>query len=102
MSFIYRIFTLQEWETADKTQPLGSPSLDTEGFIHLCTEAQMEGVLSRYFSHEKKIIAAKIDANKLLAPLRYEVSTGGDLFPHLYGLLNVDAILSVEEIAILK
>jgi uncharacterized protein (DUF952 family) len=102
MNYIYRIFTLQAWETADKTQALGSPSLATEGFIHLCTEAQLQGVLSRYFSGETKVIAAKIDTNKLIAPLRYEVATGGDLFPHLYGLLNVEAIVSVEEKVILK
>ena len=96
MDYIYRIFTLTEWNNADKTQPLSSASLATEGFIHLCTQSQISGVLSRYYAQESSVIITTIDTNKLLSPLRYEISTGGEAFPHLYGLLNVDAIIQIE------
>jgi uncharacterized protein (DUF952 family) len=42
-------------------------------------------------------VLLKIDANRVQAEVRYENLTGrSELFPHIYGALNMDAVVSIE------
>ena len=95
--FIYHVVLPAVWERF-KTKPSYQPdSLATEGFIHCSYASQLEGVLERYYSGVEKVLILTIDADKLFSKLVKEPSTNNELFPHLYGRLNNNAVVNVEE-----
>lgn len=74
-------------------------SLQQEGFIHCCKQDQLAGVLERYYQGVSGLKRLEIDPDKLSARLVYENTVGGEeLFPHIYGTINMDAVLSVTDI----
>jgi uncharacterized protein (DUF952 family) len=95
--FIYHIVLPHVWERF-KDRPSYQPeSLTTEGFIHCSYPSQLEAVLKRYYRGVEKVLILKIDSEKLLAKLVKEASTGGEMYPHIYGRLNHNAVVDVEE-----
>jgi uncharacterized protein (DUF952 family) len=90
---IYHI-TTAEWcaQFADN-DTISAASLDLEGFIHCSTASQVAGVLERYFDGIDSIILLTIDENRLVAPLKYEVATNDEAFPHIYGKINRSAVV---------
>jgi uncharacterized protein (DUF952 family) len=71
-------------------------SLSGEGFIHLSTKQQVDGVLQRYYKGQHDLLLLHIDETKLTAELKYERSPSvNELFPHLFGRLNMDAVTDV-------
>lgn len=95
--FIYHVVLPEVWERF-KSRPSYQPeSLASEGFIHCSYSTQLEGVLKRYYSHVPKVLVLKIDTDKLLPRLVKEPSTNGEIYPHIYGRLNHNAVVSVDE-----
>jgi uncharacterized protein (DUF952 family) len=95
---IYHIVTLASWEAQLVNDFYIHESLDTEGFIHASTAAQLEATIQRYYADCEKVIVLTIDTNLLTAELKYELAPSvNELFPHLYGRLNKSAIVHVEE-----
>lgn len=75
-------------------------SLQQEGFIHCCKRGQLAGVLERYYQGVNGLVLLEIDPQLLNAKLVYENTVGGEeLFPHIYGEINMSAVLTVEELA---
>jgi uncharacterized protein (DUF952 family) len=71
-------------------------SLATEGFIHCSTAAQVVWVANNRFRGRRDFVLLHIDSSRLAAPVRYENLEGGtQLFPHVYGPLDLDAIVDV-------
>ena len=72
-------------------------SLSDEGFIHMSTEDQVAGVADRYYSGLDDLVLLHVDELRLTERLQYDDVPGApDPFPHLYGPLNVDAVVRVE------
>jgi uncharacterized protein (DUF952 family) len=71
--------------------------LATEGFIHCSYPSQLEAVLKRYYSDVEKVLILKIDTDKLLSKLVKEPSTNDEMYPHIYGRLNLSAVVEVQE-----
>ena len=95
--FIYHVVLPAVWERF-KSKPSYQPdSLATEGFIHCSYASQLEGVLERYYSGVEKVLILTIETDKLLSKLVKEVSTNNELFPHIYGRLNINSVVDVEE-----
>lgn len=68
---------------ADKTLvPIGVDGED--GFIHFSTAAQLSETLDKHYAGHGALIILAVEAAPLGDALRWEVSRGGDLFPHLY------------------
>jgi uncharacterized protein (DUF952 family) len=75
------------------------PSLKLEGFIHCSERSQLLAVANRYFKKQSDLIVLEMDASQLEAPLRFENTTGGtELFPHVYGVISLDAILLIHSL----
>jgi uncharacterized protein (DUF952 family) len=72
-------------------------SLIDEGFIHCSFADQLDGVIGRYYSDAANIIVLELDTNKLSSRLVTEPSTGGEVYPHIYGPINREAIVSATE-----
>ena len=99
MAFIYHVTTKQEWETAMLKGYYTVPTLESEGFIHCCAEEQVNGVMKRYYAGKKELVKLAIDTGKLISRLKYElVPSVNEHFPHVYGPINLDAVLDVEMI----
>ena len=95
--FIYHIVLPEVWDHF-KTRPSYQPeSLALEGFIHCSYPSQIEAVLKRYYRGVEKVLILKIDTEKVLAKLVKEPSTNNELYPHIYGRLNHNAVVDVEE-----
>jgi uncharacterized protein (DUF952 family) len=71
-----------------------------DGFIHLSAAHQVAGTLKKYFVRREGLVLLTVDADELGEALRWETSRGGDLFPHLYGPLHLDHVLSVEPLRV--
>lgn len=93
---VYHILASAEWKRARSNSTYTPPAFGQEGFIHLCDEDQIAGVIERYFPEPGNLMALCINPQQLNAELRYENLLGGEeQFPHLYGPLNLDAVLEV-------
>ncbi|OED38596.1 hypothetical protein AB833_18865 [Chromatiales bacterium (ex Bugula neritina AB1)] len=89
-----------DYDRAVKTGVYECASLDNEGFIHCCSESQLPGVVERYYSGRDGLLLLHIDAGKLQARLEYENTVGGEeLFPHVYGSIAMDSIVSAEPLS---
>ena len=99
MAAIYHVTTKGEWEEAKRKGVYESPSLATEGFIHCSALEQVAGVRERYFKDQADLIVLTIDTERLQHPLRFELAPSvGEEFPHLYGPLNLDAVVDEVEV----
>jgi uncharacterized protein (DUF952 family) len=94
---IYHIVLPEVWEHFKTRPSYQAESLTTEGFIHCSYDHQLEAVLKRYYKDAERVIILSINTEKVLAKLVEEPSTGGEIYPHIYGRLNHNAITSAEE-----
>jgi len=58
-----------------------------DGFIHLSTREQLTGTIAKHFRGEHDLVLIQFETHLLGEQLRWEVSRGGDLFPHFYAAL---------------
>jgi uncharacterized protein (DUF952 family) len=96
---ILHIAEQSEWnnqETDAFYQPSGFAK---EGFIHCCSQAQLPGVLQRYYMNRKDLLLLTLDEGRLNARLQYDQAPNGELFPHIYGPINKTAIVSMSAVA---
>jgi len=73
----------------------GSPADIADGYIHLSCGSQVAATLDKHFSGVDGLVLAAVDLSALGDTVRWEPSRGGQLFPHIYGLLPVGAVVSV-------
>ena len=64
------------------------PSLDSEGFLHASTAAQLAGTLAAHYADDEELLLVELDRTRTASALRFEASRGGALFPHLYRALQ--------------
>jgi uncharacterized protein (DUF952 family) len=93
---IFHITTPEYWEKWAELNHFEPPTFQVEGFIHNCTESQIDGVLERYFDGVNQIVLLHVDTELLESPLEWEIGTNDELFPHIYGSLNKTAVVGVE------
>lgn len=97
--YIYHITTKGQWAEALEKGHYDSDTLATEGFIHCSTETQVAGVLERYYKGQTGLLKLQIEKSKVERPLIFELAGSiNEVFPHIHGALNLDAVVAVEEI----
>lgn len=94
LNLIYHIAHRKAWENAQLSGIYTTESLLTEGFIHFSRRDQIVLVANRFYAGQNDLILLSVDPNKLGHTLKYEV-VDEEIFPHLYGPLNVDAVVDV-------
>ncbi len=96
MPEILHVTPRPDWDAAQAGGEYRGDSLMTEGFLHCCRPEQLAGVIDRYFRGRTGLAVLRIDVQRLQSPLRSECPPGSDeLFPHVYGPLNLDAVTEV-------
>lgn len=99
MNIIYHVTTKNEWNNALQQGSYAAASLPVEGFIHCSKAAQVRGVLERYFKGKTDLVKLVIDTNRLTNKLQFDFSPSvNEEFPHVYGVINLDAVLEVIEL----
>jgi uncharacterized protein (DUF952 family) len=96
-SVLFHLTTRPAWQRAVATGDYVPASLEDEGFIHLSTEPQWPGVRERFYATTPELILLVIDPSRLRHEIRYELADG-DRYPHLYGPLDVSAVIEVREV----
>jgi uncharacterized protein (DUF952 family) len=94
MDQIVHICSEEDWQSAQAVGVYRPESLENEGFIHFSTPEQAVDTANRYYTGRTDLLLLWVDTVKLTAELRWEPSEG-DVYPHLYGPLNLAAISSV-------
>jgi uncharacterized protein (DUF952 family) len=96
MSNIYHIISEADWRNALENGSYQPVSLQAEGFIHFSYLHQVVGSANLFYANQDHLLLLVVDPEKLAAEVHYENTTGGaELFPHLYGLLNLEAVVTV-------
>lgn len=103
MSIILHIVKRDQWQAAQAAGTHRTESLDTEGFIHCSTAAQVIRVANKFYSGQKDLILLCIDSDKVHSEVRFEPPINpqtrqpepdvDEYFPHIYGELNTDAVV---------
>lgn len=100
---IRHVTTPDEVEGALRTGQLSADSLAESGFIHCCTDAQLDGVLRRFYADRDDVVVVSIETDRLRPELRWEAPSHPDgstatsdesaeEFPHVYGPINIEAL----------
>lgn len=92
---IYHIVLPDSWEEQKNREFYEHESLRAEGFIHCSYAGQLDAVLGRYYSGMKRVLILHIDPELLTSKLVEEPSTGGEIYPHIYGSINRGAIVEI-------
>lgn len=96
---IYHMCKRAEWDAARATgRYLGSSQDVADGFIHFSTAMQIVESAAKHRAGQADLVLIEVDSERLGPALRWERSRHGQLFPHLYGPLPLDAVRRVAEL----
>lgn len=85
---VYKLLTEPDWARA-QASGITATALDiADGYVHLSGKTQLRETARRYYSGQARVRLLRFDPAKL-GDIRWEESRGGDLFPHLYGALEI-------------
>jgi uncharacterized protein (DUF952 family) len=85
----YKVLTAAQFAELQNGTFRGAPVDLADGYIHLSDASQLTGTVRKHFSGQDSLVILAVDLNRLDGALRWEVSRGGQLFPHLYGRLRM-------------
>lgn len=93
---IYHIIPEADWRKALEMGSYQPESLESEGFIHFSKLEQVTDTAQRYYAGRTDLMLLQVEADKAVGEVKFENTHGGEeLFPHLYSLLNLDAVATV-------
>jgi len=95
VSVILHIVKREQWEKAKLEGVYRGDTLDSQGFIHCSTSEQIVKVANALFRAQKGLVLLYIAASKVQSEIRYESAGSEELYPHIYGPLNIDAVIKV-------
>jgi uncharacterized protein (DUF952 family) len=98
---IYKISPASAWREAERQGAFrGSPDDIRDGFIHFSTPSQVAETARKHFFGQAGLFLIAVDADALGDALRWEPSRNDELFPHLYGELDLGAVIGVQEMQV--
>lgn len=103
---IFHLTTSETWKQAKSNKEYKCDSLETEGFIHCSTQSQILTIANTFYRQYEQLILLEINPNKLLAEVKWEEPIHPksnvdhkidelEKFPHIYGVINLDAVEKV-------
>jgi uncharacterized protein (DUF952 family) len=104
---IFHITSRTAWTEAQAKGEYIAPSLATEGFIHCSTLSQVLPVANSYYAGQTGLIVLALEPTLLSSALKWEPPSGGtpplgvsegEQFPHIYGPINLDAVVKAVEL----
>lgn len=96
MSRVYKIVAREAWDAAVAAGRFEGAAIDrSDGYIHLSTGAQAQETARLHFRGQAGLVVVAFDAEALGPALKWEPSRAGQLFPHLYAVLDPALALAV-------
>ena len=96
MRIIYKICPASAWREAERQGVYrGSANDHKDGYIHFSTASQLPETARKHYFGQTGLFLIGVDADALGEELRWEPSRNDELFPHLYGELDLGAVLAV-------
>jgi uncharacterized protein (DUF952 family) len=107
---IFHITSRLEWQAAQARGDYRAPSLETEGFIHMSTSKQVVHVANAFYRGQSDLVLLVVDETRITlsevegrSQVKWEAPAGSpasgisqnDKFPHVYGPLNLDAVIDI-------
>ncbi len=96
MNFLVHLCQRAGWEQALASGEYRAASLEKEGFIHCSRPEQVQRVALRFYREAPGLILLWIDPDGVRPEIRWE-AIDGEIFPHIYGPLNLDAVISAQD-----
>jgi uncharacterized protein (DUF952 family) len=97
MTLIYKICDSQSWSDAERAGIFAGSGIDlSDGYIHFSTRDQVAETAAKHFAGRPNLLLIAVAADALGPALKWELSRGGALFPHLYGPLALTAVRFVK------
>lgn len=94
----FKVLTAQQWTDFERERVFHGAPVDIEdGYIHLSTADQLEATIAKYFAGHGCLMIAEVDLVHLGDAVRWEPARGGDLFPHVYAALPIEAVVSLQQ-----
>ncbi len=94
MTIFYKIIDAAAWAEAKTSGLFKGAAIDLkDGYIHLSTAAQARETARLHFAGIENLLLVAIDESVVARDLKWEASRGGQLFPHVYGVIDPTQIL---------
>lgn len=91
----FKVLTGAEMTALERDRVFGGSADDRrDGYIHLSTAAQLTATVDKHYAGQADLHVAEVDLVALGEAIRWEVSRGGEEFPHLYGDLPLNAVVA--------
>ena len=92
---VYKVMSAAELKQMERDGVFrGSPADIADGYIHLSCGRHLAATLDKHFSGVDGLVLAAVDLSRLGDAVRWEAARGGELFPHIYGVLPIEAVIS--------
>lgn len=91
---IYHITTKKSWVEAKHQRTYKPNTLRDNGFIHCSSKNQVALVANLLYKNKKNLVLLEIDEKKVNSSVVFEDLKGHGTFPHIYGELNIDAVIN--------
>lgn len=88
----FKVLTADQMAALEDDTFEGAPVDTADGYIHLSTAEQVTETVDKHFAGQEGLWVAAVDLEALGDAVRWEESRGGQLFPHIYGRLTLDAV----------
>ena len=94
--FVFKVAPRAAWDAACRAGTFeGSADDLRDGYIHLSSREQLAGTLAKHFNGQDDLVLIQFETRALGEALRWEVSRGGQLFPHLYAALPTGHAIAI-------
>jgi uncharacterized protein (DUF952 family) len=91
----YKVLTAEQMTALEHDGSFAGAPIDlTDGYIHLSTAAQLGETVAKHFAGQADLWLAAVDLEALGDAVKWEPSRGGDLFPHVYAVLPLSAVIA--------
>lgn len=86
----------ENWKEVKNKRYFGEKNIELEGFIHCSPVEYMWRVAPNFKDTSDELVLLCIDTEKLESEIRWEDGDNcGRSYPHVYGLINLDAVTAV-------
>lgn len=98
-AIVYKILTRSAWAEARAAGVFhGAPVDLADGFVHFSTASQVRETAAKHFAGLPDLLLVGFAAEAFGAALKWELSRGGALFPHLYAALDPELAIEVVDL----
>ncbi|WP_315760333.1 DUF952 domain-containing protein [Sphingomonas sp. Y38-1Y] len=91
----YKVLTADQMAALEADGTFAGAPVDlADGYVHLSTAAQLTETVDKHFAGQADLHVAAVDLEALGETVKWEESRGGQLFPHIYGALPLEAVVA--------